>query len=233
MKKSTYICLLIATLTCTQALAQTPYDGVGKPGFSVVQIEIGDDIDEIQEASQAATGSTYDYNPITRESRSIFEHVLVYPRTDFGEDGFDYPLQTEARTALITAAKLILEEPGDYTFSLHSDATENEAGLVINVLGFNAPLGFEPMVAIGENPIGSIYLDTVTGYTIATVQYGELESLKLWAAPGVHDSFNDKFVLVGDVANGGIRVTTTPEPSGIVLLGTALIPLGMLRKRRA
>ena len=142
--------------------------------------------------------------------------------------------QNRERYVLEATALLEIVEAGTYTFGTRSDN-----GAVLTIGGTDV---ISDISMSGRNAFGSIFL-TPGLHPLRLVHWTDSPQaeLELFAALGDFTSFDAQlFRLVGDVANGGLRVTQNtqprsapgvPEPSHLVLLGAwALLSH---RRRRA
>ena len=190
--------------------------GLQIPGLTVRDVHSNGTLSSLSSADAALAGSNVASETIKVElvcnfldsgSDGHFGNNLVFP----GGGGDDYVVEVTGTIIIPTA--------GVWTFGLNSDD-----GGRIRIDGVNVMV--DSTLHGAEDHFGSRNL-SAGAHTIEAMfwERGGGAEMELFAAKGSFTTFNAGFQLVGDTANGGLPVFTTPDGSiGGGLIATDLEP---------
>jgi len=109
-----------------------------------------------------------------------------------------------ANFAVHATATVAIPTDGQWTFGANADDGVRVAVGGQQVISADGYLGQREQVGTLQLSAGTYPIDVVY------FQHADNSSLEVFAAPGLHNSYDDSFRLVGDTANGGLEVTTNP-----------------------
>lgn len=129
---------------------------------------------------------------------------------------------------MLATAMIFIPSDGDYTFGTNAD---DGTQLIIDGM----ILGNDDVLSGPHNSLRQVFLtEGVHELSLLFFERGGGAEVELFAAAGLHSSFNSEFRLVGDVLNGGIGVAALiPEPATATLGLLAISCLAMRRRRAA
>lgn len=214
------LCLVFASTSTTQAaivLSQT---------LSTGRVDNFGDADALLAGSNVASTTTLmtpfiDYVDPETSSGGFFAQDSPFPLNTPGNDD---------HFAIRASGFLQIDNPGRYTFGVHSDDGTR--------LRIDAGSGFQTLFEGSNNGFlfqsyGQIEFMQPGNYEFDLV-YFEQEGgalLEWYAAQGDFNAFDASMQLVGDTTNGGIGVSSVPEPASGTLL-TLVALLGCTVRRR-
>jgi len=124
---------------------------------------------------------------------------------------------------------VLIPEAGEWTFGTNSD---DGTGLWVG------PFSKIDDVTSGPHDNLQTFNFTTAGWhplRLVFFEKGGGEEVELFAAEGAQGGFNSNFALVGDTANGGLRIQNgiVPEPASLVMWSLlAALALGLARRRK-
>ncbi len=183
------------------------------PGFTVVDAKSNGRIVNLSEANAVLDGSG-------QESRT----TGVYPVINFldieggggvgnidGDVDFPNDSPDDDNDFAIRATGLVtIPSGGQWTFAINSDD-----GAQLRLDGTRL-ITDDTLHAPQTTLRNRILRAGQASLELTFFERGGGAEVELWAAQGDHDEFNDQFRLIGDVANGGLRVDTSPSGSSNV-----------------
>jgi hypothetical protein len=175
--------------------------GLSAPGFTVEEVRSGSQLSNISGALSALDGTSTDrttavspvVNFLDTGGDGRFGNNLVFPNGG----GDDFAVRATGTVEVPTS--------GTWTFGTNSDD-----GVRVRIDGTNI-INDDSLHAAADR-FGNRFL-SAGSHSIELVFFerGGGAEVELFAASGTHTSFNGGFVLVGDVAGGGLVVNTVPE----------------------
>jgi len=130
-----------------------------------------------------------------------FGNNVAFPGTEIGVD--------EDSFVVLVEATIVIPMAGNWTFGVNSDD-----GFQLEISGRGVTYQSEHPTPRGPaDTIRTFFLPSAGEYDVRLVFFecGGGSELELFAAQGVHDSFNGNFSLVGDVRNGGLPAYSNPD----------------------
>lgn len=178
------------------------------PGFTVEDAKSNGSLVNLTNALSVLNGTGQ-----VSQTTVIAQVINFYDSTGAGGGGANFggdaqfPNNTSADDndfAIRATGKILITQPGTYTFGINSDDGARlriNGSNVINDNTLHGPQDTFGQTALtaGEHDIELIYFERGGGAEV-----------ELFAARGNFASFNSQFELVGDTANGGIPVFTSP-----------------------
>jgi len=185
--------------------------GATAPGFEVIYYKANTTIDNI-DAAELVIGNPSYQSTVAAETAPVINYFNTgseghytdnnpFPSTTIGADVEDF--------AVLVTGKVLIPMAGDWSFGVNSDdgfAVEMTNGT--NVLTFSYPDPRSP-----SDTIVTFNVQDWGFYDLRLVFYerGGGSGLEFFAASGRHSSFNSRFRLVGDIANGGLYVMSSSD----------------------
>jgi len=164
----------------------------------------------------------FDAEGDTGEGSGRFTNNLNFPGT-FDDDDDD-------RFAMLARGFLHIENAGEYTFGANSD---DGARLRIDTgAGLTDVIVRDGVTPPGDQ-FGILDFDTSGIFELEFLYFENTgqATVELFAAPGTPGPSSSSYRLLGDVANGGLAVSSVPEPSSLALL-TVASAVGVAYRRR-
>ncbi|GAA5128055.1 hypothetical protein GCM10023212_34100 [Luteolibacter yonseiensis] len=185
--------------------------GLSVPGITVRQVAKNGGIGGLVDALNLASLPENDPQ-VLRTDKGIYPVVNFLGAGSEGRYGNNESLPSGENYVVVATGTLTIPTAGTYTFGLNSD----DGGRIlidgVEIMRddtFHGPQDFFGTIGLAAGP-----------HTFEAVMFQGTggDCVEFFAAPGQRTSFDSSaFRLVGDVANGGLAVTTTPaDANGLV-----------------
>ena len=180
-------------------------------GFEVIYYKANTTVSDLDTAELVISNPSYQ-SEVASETASVINYFNTgteghftdnnpFPSTTIGADMEDF--------VVLVTGKVLIPMAGDWSFGVNSDdgfSVEMTNGT--NTLSFSYPNPRSP-----SDTIVTFNVKDWGFYDLRLVFYerGGGSGLEFFAASGRHSSFNSRFRLIGDIANGGLYVMSSSD----------------------